>query len=489
MTREGVSMRITLRTFEEKDIPDKVRWINDPLNNRYLHYDLPLEEEKTRAWFAKNKGREDRWDAVIEADGEPCGLIGLLGIDRKNRKAEYYIAMGEQARKGQGVATKATWLLLERAFGEMELNRVYLFTEAGNTAAQKLFEKAGFAREGLLKDDLYSRGQYVDRVAYGMTKEQFGRAARALPESPVQKLGEMNGNTLYVKREDMIPCSFGGNKARKAMLFFEEIDAGDYDTVVTYGSSSSNHCRVVANMAAARGMGCTIISPEEASEPTFNSKMMAMFGAVIVTVPVNEVHDTIEAVLEKLRKEGKKPFFIAGGGHGDTGTQAFRDCYDEIVRYEQKAHVRFDRIFLASGTGTTQAGLICGSLLKKDDRKIIGISIARKNPRGRDVILDSVRSYMNAKGHPPEEEALQKATVFVDAYTGDGYAKGDERITEVIGRVFCKYGIPLDETYTGKAFAGMEETLKKEGVQGENILFIHTGGTPLFFDHLMKEGQ
>ena len=77
-------MQITLRKFEEKDIPAKVRWINDPHNNQFLHYDLPLEEEKTRNWFINNKDRTDRYDAVIEADGVPCGLIGLLGIDRKN---------------------------------------------------------------------------------------------------------------------------------------------------------------------------------------------------------------------------------------------------------------------------------------------------------------------------------------------------------------------------------------------------------------------
>ena len=56
---------------------------------------------------------------------------------------------------------------------------------------------------------------------------------------------------------------FGGNKARKAVNFFKEIDNGDFDTVVTYGSSSSNHCRVISNMATVRNIPCYIISPEE----------------------------------------------------------------------------------------------------------------------------------------------------------------------------------------------------------------------------------
>ena len=44
------------------------------------------------------------------------------------------------------------------------------------------------------------------------------------------------------------------------------------------------------------------------------------------------------------------------------------------------------------------------------------------------------------------------------------------------------YGIPLDETYTGKAFMGMSEYIYE--ISDKNILFIHTGGTPLFFDAL-----
>ena len=75
------------------------------------------------------------------------------------------------------------------------------------------------------------------------------------------KLNSSEFTGLYVKREDMIPYSFGGNKARKALLFYKEIDNGGYDYVVTYGSSHSNHCRVVANMAAERNLPCLIIGP------------------------------------------------------------------------------------------------------------------------------------------------------------------------------------------------------------------------------------
>ena len=303
--------------------------------------------------------------------------------------------------------------------------------------------------------------------------------------SIIQNLGTYKDNQLWIKREDLIPFSFGGNKARKSQLFFREIDEGDYDCVVTYGSGSSNHCRVVSNQCAVRGMPCYIISPEEASERTFNSQMMELFKAEITTVPVSEVHDTIEGKLSSLKATGKKPYFIEGGGHGNIGTEAYVECYQEIAEYEDTEDIHFDYIFFASGTGTTHAGLVCGQLLAADERKIVGISIARKNPRGRDVVLDSIRSYIGEKA---TEEQIQKATIFIDEYTS-GYGKNDRRVTDTIEIVLKNYGIPMDATYTGKAFMGMKEYIEKEKIRKKNILFIHTGGTPLFFDMLRKQGE
>lgn len=300
--------------------------------------------------------------------------------------------------------------------------------------------------------------------------------------TPIYYIDELQRNQLYIKREDFIPFSFGGNKARKAALFFKEFDNGNFDCVVTYGSGSSNHCRVVANECCKRKLPCYIINPKEASDQTYNSQMIHLFGAKITTVPVAEVHDTIEAKLAELRIAGRLPYFIEGGGHGKIGTEAYVQCYQEITKYEKEENIHFDYIFFASGTGTTHAGLVCGQLLVGNDRKIVGISIARKNPRGRDVVTDSIRSFL---GDKVTEEQIQAATIFIDDYT-TGYGKYEHRIIETIENVLQTYGIPLDETYTGKAFMGMTEYIAKERISDKNILFIHTGGTPLFFDTLKK---
>lgn len=296
--------------------------------------------------------------------------------------------------------------------------------------------------------------------------------------SIIQELGQYQGNQLYIKREDLIPFSFGGNKARKAALFFEDFDKEGYDCIVTYGSSSSNHCRVVANICASRGVDCHIVGPQEASDKTANSSMMNIFKVNVTIVPVNKVSKTIENILSELKLKGKRPYFIPGGGHGNIGTQAFVNCYKEIKDYD----VGFDYVFLASGTGTTQAGLVAGKLMYNGKEKIVGISIARKNPRGRHIVLDSISEYLTDKAI--SSEGIEKATNFVDDYIGGGYARQDEAVNAVIKNTLIRYGIPLDFTYTGKAFYGMSEFIIKNKIIGKKILFIHTGGTPLFFDSL-----
>ncbi|HAV90631.1 MAG TPA: N-acetyltransferase [Eubacterium sp.] len=158
---------VVLRDFDIGDICRKVKWINDSRNNEFLHYDIPLNVEKTKIWF-KNKDNSKRYDCVIEYNGIPVGLIGLLSVDRDNSKAEYYISMGEEKYKNKGIATIATRMILQFAFQELNLHKVYLNVDALNVVACKLYEKVGFVCEGIFHDDIIKNGQYIDRKRYAI---------------------------------------------------------------------------------------------------------------------------------------------------------------------------------------------------------------------------------------------------------------------------------------------------------------------------------
>lgn len=303
--------------------------------------------------------------------------------------------------------------------------------------------------------------------------------------------GQYEENKIFIKRDDLLPFSFGGNKVRKAQKFYREIIEQKPDVLVTYGSSSSNHCRIIANLATALGISCQIISPAENKHETPNSKIVKALRAKVKYCAVNEVKETIDKTIEELSKNGK-PYFIMGGGHGNPGTEGYLDAYQEIVEYENENQIQFDYIFHASGTGATQAGLIVGQLLhRREEQRIVGISIARLAGPGGNVVLESVADYfedMVCKDkitRDKKEKYIQKAKAglcFTDRYRLDGYGSYNEEVLKTIKMVEEQEGIAMDSTYVGKAFWGMRQYLKEEGIQGKKILFIHTGGTPLYFE-------
>lgn len=326
---------------------------------------------------------------------------------------------------------------------------------------------------------------------------QIALFERGIDATPIVEMsGNYGQNRYFIKREDMIPFSFGGNKARKAAEFYKEIKASGADVVMTYGSYSSNHCRIIANMACAMGLDCHIISPEENREMLYNTRMVEAFGAVVETCPVNMVSETIDRRVEAYRQEGRNPYFILGGGHGNPGTRACVNTYREIAAYEKQTGIRFDFIFHASGTGTTQAGLVSGKLLAEAEKKeagqsvneqrIVGISIARNEERGREVVRQSIEEYL---GEAYSALYREEELLFVDAYCMGGYGKYTRDVEKTIEEVMNKDGIPMDSTYVGKAFYGMKRYVEEHQITGRNVLFLHTGGTPLFFDLMDKRGN
>lgn len=304
-----------------------------------------------------------------------------------------------------------------------------------------------------------------------------------MERTPITQLSENYGaNHFYIKRDDLLPFSFGGNKVRKAAEFYREIKEAGAKVIVTYGSNGSNHCRIISNMAVAMGLSCHIISPNGNTELLYNTRLIQQFGAKITTCPVESVSETIDTVMYEYRKQNIPAYFIEGGGHGNLGTEGYVKAYQEIEDYEKETGEYFDYIFHASGTGTTQAGLVCGKLLNGNRTTVVvGISIAREQERGRNVVRESIKSYLGKKFELLYQE---EHLVFTDQFRMGGYGKHNSELKPFLQTVMNREGIPMDTTYVGKAFYGMVQYVKEHKIQGKNILFIHTGGAPLFFDGL-----
>lgn len=300
---------------------------------------------------------------------------------------------------------------------------------------------------------------------------------------------DIGNNNLFIKRDDLLPFSFGGNKVRIAEEFLN--DMGNANWLIGYGNVRSNLCRILTNLCASKKIKCTIISPMQEDEKnmyTFNSMLVREFGAEVVVCQKNNVSEAVKNVICEVSQKGYIPYYIYGNEFGEgreaVPVRAYAKAYDEILAQEEALGIKFDYIFLPTGTGMTQAGLIAGNIKNCKRRNIVGISISRNRKTQTEYLTRYLERYFESEKIQYNDELLKKEIEVDDNSLCGGYGVYNSDVSDVIKRVLKVDGMPLDTTYTGKAFYGMNQYIQQNRISGKNILFLHTGGTPLFFDYL-----
>lgn len=166
---------VYLRLMEEKDIIYKVNWVNDPDVRRTLNFDFPISEIGTKQWLYKVSMDASRKDFIVCTiiDNKPIGYAGFINIDLKNSKAESYMGIGEKQYWGKGYAKDIRRILLEYAFKELGLNKVYSYIWVENKKMINLNKSMGFKIEGTLEKDVFSHGEFRDRVIMSILKTNY----------------------------------------------------------------------------------------------------------------------------------------------------------------------------------------------------------------------------------------------------------------------------------------------------------------------------
>ena len=301
-----------------------------------------------------------------------------------------------------------------------------------------------------------------------------------IPITPLHRLNrisEILDVDLWIKRDDLFPMFNGGNKARMYVFINKEIEKHDCDAVITAGSTQSNFARVTALSAAANGWRCKLLlhgTQADLVQPKGNLLLMVLSGAEIEIVEKDQIRSRVENSMNQFFEAGYKPYELHGG-ENITGSIAYYDAVKEIDDQFRKEDWYPEWLIHTSGTGTTQAGLIVGKLHFGLDANIIGISIARRNPRGINIVKNKCEQLVDLF----EFDIKINSTMidFRDNWIGEGYGFGNLKIKEVINNLASYEGIILDPTYTGKAFTGLIDLINnKEISRGSRVLFWHTGG-------------
>lgn len=310
--------------------------------------------------------------------------------------------------------------------------------------------------------------------------------------TPVEKLRDDEqflGNEIYIKRDDLLPYGLGGNKVRIAAEYLEDMKRQGKDAMIMYGDLRSNLCRVLANMCAADRIPMLMIATKEnerQGEIPFNTRLIRFFGADIRICEKTRIAEAVDQAMDELKGKGLSPYYIygdrTGSGNEGTAARAYAKAGKEVSEYERENHLVFDRIFVPYGTGSTQGGLAAGFAERGEDRCLTGISISsRGEERAKRILALTAEGYFKKEGKPVPD-SLSGYLNLACEYTEGGYGCESEAVLELIRSVLIKSSVPLDPTYTGKAFYGMLRYLKDHGITGKKILYWHTGGTPLFYD-------
>lgn len=177
MLNEQINNKMKLRKITIEDLPVRVNWMNNPLIYNTMHYSIPITLDNTQKWFLQNVENRCRVDVTFCKSicnvGGYVAMGGLTSIDSAVKKAELYIFVNPELI-GKGIGTKATKQLCQYGFTELGLEKIYLFTDRGNVAAQKVYEKIGFRLEGTLRNEILTRtGQISDRLYYGLLKHEL----------------------------------------------------------------------------------------------------------------------------------------------------------------------------------------------------------------------------------------------------------------------------------------------------------------------------
>lgn len=155
---------IKLRRITTADTVNIIKWRNNPRVRNNFIYQEELTEEIHKQWLETMIATSKAVQFIIVNEDIDIGSVYFRDIDKVNEKAEYGIFIGEDSAIGKGYGTIACELACKYAFEKLNLHKIYLRVFARNLCAIRSYEKAGFIKEGLLKDDVKIQGEFSDLI-------------------------------------------------------------------------------------------------------------------------------------------------------------------------------------------------------------------------------------------------------------------------------------------------------------------------------------
>ncbi len=294
---------------------------------------------------------------------------------------------------------------------------------------------------------------------------------------------------ILIKRDDLTALGLGGNKARKLEYLVADAQALGATTLITTGAVQSNHARMTAAAACVAGMRCVLVLTATTAEPALAGNLLLdrLYGAEVRLVPsidpmlaVGQDEAIVAEVVAEEEASGRTPYVIPIGGSSGIGVFGYVAGTAELVEQLAGLNIAPTRLYYASGSRGTQAGLTLGAVLCEAPYRVYGVAVSAGEPEKIERARRIANEAATRLGLP---ERLDLPDLVTDqSFIGEGYGIPTEAGLEAIALVARTEAIVLDPCYTSKGMAALIQHVRNgELSPADTIVFLHTGGMPAVF--------
>nr|WP_321405356.1 GNAT family protein [uncultured Carboxylicivirga sp.] len=168
-------MNIKIRPWNESDLPSLVKYANNPIVAQYLtnQFPHPYTEEDGKAFIEFSRKDDPIHIFAIEIDGEAIGGIGIHpkeDIHFKNAELGYWIG---EPFWGKGIATFALKHIVDFAFENYDINRLYASAFGPNKGSQRVLEKSNFQLEATFTKTVFKNNEFYDELFYAIRRSEW----------------------------------------------------------------------------------------------------------------------------------------------------------------------------------------------------------------------------------------------------------------------------------------------------------------------------
>jgi D-cysteine desulfhydrase family pyridoxal phosphate-dependent enzyme len=287
---------------------------------------------------------------------------------------------------------------------------------------------------------------------------------------------------IFIKRDDLTGLAFGGNKARKLEYLVADALAIGATTLITEGATQSNHARMTAAAARIAAMRCVLVlDSRHGADVVGNLLLDHLLDAEVRVVADKPARIAeMERVDAELRAAGETPYLIPTGGSVPLGAAAYVAMVAELLSQLADAGEAPSRLYFATGSQGTQAGLVVGARAFSAPFAVHGIAVERPV----DKLIADCAALANATAKLLDlDQQFSESDVTIDGnHIGDAYGVATDEGLEAIRLLARTEAVFLDPVYSAKAMAGLIADIRAGRIgPDESVVFLHTGGGPSLF--------